>query len=42
VWKASKASPLLDGLVGSSMVLAGGGGSTVGWKANALKWNWEL
>jgi hypothetical protein len=42
VWKASRASPLIDDLVGSAMVLIGGIDSTVGWKANALKWNWEL
>ena len=39
VWKASEASPSIDNLVGSTMVLAGGVGGAVGWKAKALGWN---
>ena len=41
-WKASRASPSTDNLVGSAMVLAGGVGGAVGWKAKALGWNQEL
>jgi hypothetical protein len=33
---------LTDNLVHSAMVLAGGIGSVVGWKAKALRWNQEL
>ena len=41
-WKAFGASPSIDDLVGSTMVLAGGIGGVVGWKAKALGWNQEL
>jgi hypothetical protein len=41
-WKAFGASASTNDLVGSAMVLAGGINSTVGWKAKALGWNWEL
>ena len=41
MWKASGASPLIEDLVGSAMVLAGGVGGVVGWKAKALGWNQE-
>ena len=41
-WKASGASPSIYDLVGSAMVLVGGVGGIVGWKAKALGWNQEL
>jgi hypothetical protein len=41
-WKASEVSPSTDDLVGFAMVLAGGVGGVVGWKAKALAWNQEL
>ena len=41
-WKASGASPSIDDLVGSAMLLAGGVDGVVGWKAKALGWNQEL
>ena len=41
-WKALGASPSIDDLVGSAMVLVGGIGGVVGWKAKALGWNQEL
>jgi len=41
-WKAFGASPSIDDLVGSTMVLAGGIGGAVMLKAKALGWNWEL
>jgi len=34
--------PSTNNLVGSTMVLAGGVGGVVGWKAKALGWNQEL
>jgi hypothetical protein len=37
--KASGDSTLTDDLVRSAMVLAGGVGGIVGWKAKALGWN---
>ena len=40
--KASKDSTSTDDLIHSTMVLAGGVGSAVGWKAKALGWNQEL
>jgi hypothetical protein len=40
--KASGDSTLTDDLVRSAMVLAGGIGGAVGWKAKALGWNQEL
>ena len=40
--KASGDSTSIDDLVRSAMVLAGGVGGTVGWKAKALEWNQEL
>jgi hypothetical protein len=42
LWKAFGASPSIDDLVGFAMVLAGGVGGIVGWKAKALGWNQEL
>jgi hypothetical protein len=41
-WKVFGASPSIDDLIGSAIVLAGGIGDAVGWKAKALGWNWEL
>jgi hypothetical protein len=41
-WKVFGASPSIDDLIGSAIVLAGGIGDVVGWKAKALGWNWEL
>jgi hypothetical protein len=40
--KASEDSTSTDDLVRSTMVLAGGVGGIVGWKAKALGWNQEL
>jgi hypothetical protein len=40
--KASGDSTLTDDLIRSAMVLAGGIGGAVGWKAKALGWNQEL
>ena len=40
--KASEDSTSTDDLVHSAMVLAGGVGGAVGWKAKALGWNQEL
>ena len=40
--KASVDSTLTDDLVLSAMVLAGGVGGAVGWKAKSLGWNREL
>ena len=40
--KASEASPSIDDLIGTAMVLARGVGGVVGWKAKALGWNQEL
>ena len=40
--KASGDSTLIDDLVHSAMVWAGGIGGVVGWKAKALGWNQEL
>ena len=42
VWKASGASPSIEDLVGSAMLLAGGISGIAGWKAKALGWNREL
>ena len=42
MWKASRASPSIDDLVGSTMVLVGGVDGAVGWKVKALGWNQEL
>ena len=40
--KASEDSTSIDNLVRSTMVLVGGVGEAVGWKAKALGWNQEL
>ena len=40
--KASEDSTLIDDLVRYAMVMAGGIGGAVGWKAKALGWNQEL
>jgi len=40
--KASGDSTSIDDLVHSPMVLAGGVGGAVGWKAKDLGWNQEL
>ena len=40
--KALEDSTLIDDLIRSTMVLAGGIGGVVGWKAKALGWNQEL
>ena len=40
--KAFGDSTSIDDLVYSAMVLAGGVGGIVGWKAKAFKWNQEL
>jgi hypothetical protein len=40
--KASRDSTSIDDLVHSAMVLAGGVGNAIGWKAKALGWNQEL